>query len=63
MTEAPSALLAPTQDECAEQVGQFTMTLRHAQASAEFETRWSRRAEPLAAWLMLEWHREHQENN
>lgn len=44
-----------------EHVGQFEMRVEAAEPTPKSCERWARRAEALAAWLLAEWQREHQE--
>lgn len=44
-----------------EHVGQFEFKVEVAEATPEASERWNRRAEVLAAWLLDEWRRQHQE--
>jgi len=39
-------------------VGRFTLSVAPADPTPETTTKWSRRAEALAAWLLAEWKRE-----
>jgi len=54
-------MVATANPGVSDRVGRFDMCIRFGQRTAESDTRWARRSEVLAAWLLDEWKRRQRE--
>ncbi|HUT58109.1 MAG TPA: hypothetical protein VNA25_09705 [Phycisphaerae bacterium] len=55
MTDLVTTLPAPPEDGRVQHVGRFAMRMALADPSPEAAERWSRRAEVVAQWPIVEW--------
>ena len=54
-------MVATLCDDATERVGQFDMRIRFGDRTTDSDTRWRRRSDVLAAWLLDEWKRQQRE--